>query len=411
MHAPQPNVQQIALENLVGFSKGPYSHIFKTNDLEPVKDLKTLIRDQRNSTSVKQALTILINLCDDISILESLSSDESLVQYISNSILDLSHPHADLFCMLIANLAKRDTINSIFKFKRSALNEKLTIVKSTDPNSTKTPLGFEDDEVKKIQQSRDSREANSAKFFGPPGQRAIIDCLLDCFVKGHDRSLNKYADYDYLAFFFSDLSRFKEGRTHFITPKLEQSEYSASRPVETGEEVYPITKLLVFTESPSKIRREGIATTVKNCLFDVQSHSILIFNASVNILPYILLPLAGPEDIPEDEMLELPDELQFLPPEKKREPESAILCIYVECLMLLSTTKEVREYLRDKSVYSIIRQLHMNVEDEEVQDVCERLVNVLKRDDHPDIEDPENVDKHADNQDDEDEDDKIVEIL
>lgn len=406
----------IALENLVGFSQAPYIHIFKTNDFQPIKDLKHLIRNQRSITIVKNALTILINLCDDSSILEDLSADESLIQFVSNSILDLSNPAADLFCMLLANLAKRDTINAIFKFKRKALNEKFSIIKSTDPNSSEKALGFGEDELENIEKARNNREEASAKVFGLPGERDIIDCLLDCFVKGHDRALNALAKFDYLAFFFSDLSRFKEGRMHFITPKFEKAEYDVVKkellPVETGEEVYPISKLLVFSESPSKIRREGVASTIKNCLFDVSCHYTLIFNPSINILPYILLPLAGPEDIAEDEMLELPDELQFLPPEKKRESEPAILTTYIECLMLLSTTKDIRQYLRDKSVYSIIRQLHLSVANEEVQEVAERLVNVLMRDDHPEIQDPENIDKDPNEDEDEDEDeDKIVEIL
>ena len=35
---------------------------------------------------------------------------------------------------------------------------------------------------------------------------------MDCFVKGYDRKLNKYANFDYLAYFFADIARFKKGR-------------------------------------------------------------------------------------------------------------------------------------------------------------------------------------------------------
>ncbi len=58
---------------------------------------------------------------------------------------------------------------------------------------------------------------------------------MDCFVKGYDRELNEYANYDYLSYFFADLSRYKQGRTYFIT---EQS----------YDEVVPLSKVLVFTE-------------------------------------------------------------------------------------------------------------------------------------------------------------------
>lgn len=358
----------------------------------------------------------MINLCDDPVVLDSLSSDPTLVEYIGNSILDISQPHADLLCMLLANLAKKDTIVSIFDCKRKALNPKLSTV--TDPSSTeganKEEVAALKKKLEQVEKGRDNREAASAKIFGPPGYRDLIDCLLDCFVKGYERKLNKYADFDYLAYFFSDLSRFTKGREHFVTPRIEKPEYSESEvaAVQTGEEVYPISKLLVFSESPSKIRREGVASTIKNCLFDVKVHKTLIFNPEINILPYILLPLAGNEEIPEDEMFELPEELQFLPDTKKRESDSGIIVTYLECLLLLSSTKEIRQYLRDKSVYSIIKILHSKTDEEEVAEACDRLVQVLMRDDDPDIQDPDAIpggDNAADDIDSED--DEIVEVV
>lgn len=224
----------------------------------------------------------------------------------------------------------------------------------------------------------------------------IMDCLMDCFVKGFDRSFNKYATFDYLAYFFSDLSRFRQGRDYFVTlPKGRE------------EDGYPITKLLVFTEIESKIRREGVASTIKNCLFDVSMHEKFVLDESINLLPYILLPLAGPEEIDEDDMFNLPDELQLLPEDKKRDTVPSILATYVECLLLLSSTKAVRTYLRDKAVYSIIKELHKQVDDEEVQDPCERLVQILMRDDAHDIEDATEITGEISD----DEDDVIEEVL
>ena len=94
--------------------------------------------------------------------------------------------------------------------------------------------------------------------------KKVIDCLMDCFVKGYDRKLNEYANYDYLSYFFADLSRYKQGRTYFIT---EQS----------YDEVVPLSKVLVFTEKyDDKIRREGVASTIKNSLFDTNAHMKLL---------------------------------------------------------------------------------------------------------------------------------------
>lgn len=123
--------------------------------------------------------------------------------------------------------------------------------------------------------------------------------------------------------------------------------------------------------------------------------------------------MTGNEEIPEDEMFDLPEELQLLPDTKKRESEASILATYVECLLLLSSTKEIRQYLRDKSVYTIIKILHATTTDEDVSTACDRLVQVLMRDDDPDIEDPEHIPggDNGNEKEDEDSDDEIVEVL
>ena len=43
----------------------------------------------------------------------------------------------------------------------------------------------------------------------------------------------------------------------------------------------------------------------------------LLADPKINLLPFILLPLAGPEEIDEEEMFDLPEELQLLPSDKK----------------------------------------------------------------------------------------------
>ena len=162
---------------------------------------------------------------------------------------------------------------------------------------------------------------------------------------------------------------------------------------------------MVFTEKyDDKIRREGVASTIKNSLFDTNAHMKLLTDPKINLLPFILLPLAGPEEIDEDEMFDLPEELQLLPSDKKREPLSGILCIHLESLLLLCTTREAREYLREKQVYAIIKELHKAIEVEQVADLCDRVVQMLKRDEAPQSADIEEIESDSD-------DDKIVEIV
>lgn len=87
---------RLAAEHLVGYSTTQPA-IFKTNGLEPVKDLKLLVKDYdvRKSptldplrTSVytadqpiaKNALTILINISDDKDVLEYLAKDDAFLE-------------------------------------------------------------------------------------------------------------------------------------------------------------------------------------------------------------------------------------------------------------------------------------------------------------------------------------------
>lgn len=353
LHSPQPAVVQIALDNLVGYSQGAHQQVFSYDNYEAIKDLKKLSKD-KGKIMVSQSVTILANLCDDLTMRTLIVEDEDYLKYLITSIISPTNTNADLMCILLTNLAKNDSINKLFEFK----------------------LKHENEETKNIFKSENA-----------------LDCLMDCFVKGADRSLNKYANYDYLAYFFADISRFKQGRSYFVT----EQKY---------DEVVPISKLLVFTEKyDSKIRREGVASTIKNSLFDVESHLELLNNEKINLLPYILLPIAGPEEIDEDDMFNLPDELQLLPSDKKRDPLDTIICTHLESLLLLCTLRQGREHLREKSVYPLIKILFNANDTEDVSDLCDRLVQMLMRDEAP-IDEVEEAMEEDDS-----DDDQVVEIM
>lgn len=368
LHSDQPAVRQIALDNLVGFSSGPSAVIFKYDNHRAVEDLKKLARES-SKVLVQQSVTILANLCDDRIIRKMIAEDISFLEYLTWKICDLSNTSADIMCILLANLAKEDIITKVFEF-----------VKKSDDG---VPL---DREVFKSEK--------------------VMDCLMDCFVKGYDRKLNNYASFDYLSYFFADISRFKRGREYFI----HEQEYDG---------VVPISKLLVFTEKyDAKTRREGVASTIKNSLFDSEKHQRFLENDQINILPYILLPIASAKDseIDEEDLFNLPDELQFLPDDKTRDPVPEIICVHLESLLLLCTTRVGREFLRSKSVYPLIRELHKNINNEDIGELCNRLVNMLMRGEPEESHIEDMVAKSADidaesDDGDESDDEAIVEVL
>lgn len=65
-----------------------------------------------------------------------------------------------------------------------------------------------------------------------------------------------------------------------------------------------------------------ILGTLKNLCFDVEYNERLVFN--VDILPSLLLPLAGPEEFDDEDTDLLPSELQYLPDDKMRESDPDI---------------------------------------------------------------------------------------
>ena len=58
-----------------------------------------------------------------------------------------------------------------------------------------------------------------------------------------------------------------------------------------------------------------------------------LLSEEVDLLPALLLPLAGPEQFDEEEVEELPLDLQYLPEDKSREPDPDIRTMLLEALL------------------------------------------------------------------------------
>lgn len=74
-----------------------------------------------------------------------------------------------------------------------------------------------------------------------------------------------------------------------------------------------LSRLLPFIQfNESLVRKGGIVGVLKNICFDSTCHDLLL--EKVDVLPLILLPLAGPEDFTDEENDQLPIELQVKRP-------------------------------------------------------------------------------------------------
>ncbi|KAM9278851.1 protein HGH1 homolog [Cariama cristata] len=138
-----------------------------------------------------------------------------------------------------------------------------------------------------------------------------------------------------------------------------------------------VQRLLPFTQyKDSVVHRRGIVGALRNCCFEYEDHEWLL-SEEVDILPFLLLPLAGPEEFPEDEMERLPVDLQYLPQDKQREEEPDIRKMLLEAIMLLTATKAGRHLVREKGTYLVLRELHRWEREPDVLTACEKLIQVL----------------------------------
>jgi hypothetical protein len=190
----------------------------------------------------------------------------------------------------------------------------------------------------------------------------ILDRLVAIFTKidfnKHNQNLN------YLAALFSNLSQTSTFR-HLIVKSQTRL----------------LQRLLPFVHhETSHIRRGGITGLIKNICFDSSLHEWL-FSADVDVLPFILLPLAGPEEFDDETNEKLPIELQYLDATKTREADPDIRIMLLESLAQLCATRHGRNYLREKSAYEILRELHrfeMSAEgDKRALRACEDVVDIL----------------------------------
>ncbi|XP_006879482.1 PREDICTED: protein FAM203A [Elephantulus edwardii] len=137
-----------------------------------------------------------------------------------------------------------------------------------------------------------------------------------------------------------------------------------------------IQRLLPLTQFPDSVRRGGVVGTLRNCCFEHRHHEWLL-GPKVDILPFLLLPLAGPEEFSEEEMERLPADLQYLSPDKQREPDADIRKMLLEAIMLLTATAPGRQQVRDQGAYLILRELHSWEPEPAVRVTCEKLIQVL----------------------------------
>ncbi|KIK91846.1 hypothetical protein PAXRUDRAFT_26903 [Paxillus rubicundulus Ve08.2h10] len=433
-----PQVRQIALSNLLGQTPkdSPHRSIFfqglqqgglqKHKETDVIRDLKLLCRDQlvRIHAVAHDAFRALVNLSDSPLLVPFLTEPSFLV-FLASYILNPDAILADLASMLLSNLTSSSSPCA------ALLSLEIPVIPMVSRTS---------------QVSYYPTQSRSGTCSAPvpypstePQQVPALPLLLEAFIQaasvdssGDKSKRLRKGDLHFLSSVFANISTSPAGRFFFLTPRPSDV-MKADSALE-----YPLSKIVALTEHQDTIRRGGVAATIKNCAFYTPAHQAIlspdativavppssVVAPGVDALPYILLPLAGPEELDlevessvaciyshlttdfQDQEI-LPSALQFLPPTKKREADSVLRLVYVETLLLLCTTRWGRDYLRASGVYEIIRGAHMEETVDKVSEHIERLVQLIKGTEGSEtagdqVDAPSNMQQKDENTDDED---------
>ncbi|KAF8184421.1 hypothetical protein BJ912DRAFT_974782, partial [Pholiota molesta] len=383
-----PQVRQLALENLLPQTvKGaPHRDIFfsgissggleKPKESDLIRDLKLLCRDQLSVSH--DAFRALVNLSDSPLLIAPLS-EPAFLSFITSYIINPHSILADLSSMLLSNLTAATPACS------TLLTLKVKVIPDSRLSNGVYPI--------------ESRCGSCPEPVPYPSAESrdvpALPLLINAFVEGaqvvESGDLSKRtrkASLHFLASVFANMTASPVARNHFLSPQ----------PTDVLKEdsiiEYPLAKLVVFTEHEDTIRRGGVAAAIKNCAFHAPGHKAILSPESdlvavppskvtapgINALPYLLLPLAGPEELDLEDQEKVPELLQFLPSTKQREPDPKIRLTHVETLLLLCHTRWGREYQRQHGVYEIIRATHEHETVDKISEHIERLVQLLHGD-------------------------------
>merc|ERR1712137_17525 len=213
------------------------------------------------------------------------------------------------------------------------------------------------------------------------------------------------------------IGRFYQGEK-VEDPKQDKFKWVASimtnlSQLEKGREILlkDEAKLLLLIASANisnhPIRTRGIAATIKNCCFRRSCHQELLDRG---ILNFLVVPIVtGPENFTFEEVEGMPITAKaLLLKDHDIEKDKETILSLLESLVLLASTTETREFMRNASLYPILREFDNKQEDEQIKETVLKVVDLLVRDEEGPTD---TVSEPTKDDDDEEEiDDKIQEL-
>lgn len=148
--------------------------------------------------------------------------------------------------------------------------------------------------------------------------------------------------------------------------------------------------LNLFENSTNPKLRTFCLLIIVNFLISGSAQETML-DSKLELIVKILSPLAGPtsSELDDEDMAQLPLDLQYLPPETEREADNCVRDALISCLLLCCNTKNGRESLKSNGTYYILREYHKWEKNRPLQKRIEDVVDIL-------IKDEEEFDKFPD---------------
>uniref|UniRef100_A0A1E1X597 Protein HGH1 homolog n=1 Tax=Amblyomma aureolatum TaxID=187763 RepID=A0A1E1X597_9ACAR len=308
-------------------------------------------------------VTALADTEDGLSILHRNCDD--LVKSVALLIHDEDAETALKVCKCLTNFTSDSSISEhLLEHDYGGLLEHLlkTVLLNTDSSLTLHCCAI----LSNLTRSRQGAE----KVWALLDKMNKSDDLLEALASSSDQK------YDHLSFVFSNLSQLDNVRRWFLNQAAKRI-----------QKVFPF-----LTLQTSTVRKHGAAGVMRNCCFETESNEWLL-SPDVDILPRLLYPLVGPEELDDDEMEKLPLELQYLGSDKQREGNPEIRQMLIEAITQLCATKNCREQIKNSGAYYVLRELHKVESCRPVVVACENLVDILISDEpEPGMENLKDID-------------------
>ncbi|KAI9922533.1 hypothetical protein PsorP6_002392 [Peronosclerospora sorghi] len=227
---------------------------------------------------------------------------------------------------------------------------------TTTPDGARALLGYDGNftDVSLALREKTIRRLANSFLEGEPERGGVDSCTGE----------PKWDDsYQYVANIVANISQLEEGRSFLL--KIRQRTSLAGT-------------LLPQLKSPNVVRRRGVTAALKNLCFDSDNHFYLY--DQLDLPTHMMVLLAGPEELDEDDKIGMNPIVYSQGAKKKREHDRWVRLAAVDCLLLLCTTQNGRRVLRRKKVYPIVRNAHLVEPDEEVGEQIYKLVDFLIRD-------------------------------